>query len=111
MGEEGKELKNAHEPKHQNISALQEPRTNTKLAKTCMGREWVDRERHGGEGEPATQEEGRAAMAGKKVKGSRVSFLAQFQVLNAWTSPGHLAWLYLIAHYGLPIIFGVLPLL
>jgi hypothetical protein len=67
-----------------------------------MGREWDDRERHGGEGSESQQhkkrKEGRAAMAGKKVKGSRVSFLS-----SPKTSPGHLAWLYLIAYHGLPI--------
>ena len=79
------------------MSALQGPRTNTSeilygsgvIVSAMVEKKNQQHKRKGGYG----GEEG----------GSRVSFLGQVQVHNAGASPGHLAWLHVIAHYDLPI--------
>ena len=67
-----------------------------------MGRAVVEKE---------SQPHKRKGGYGGEEGGSRVSFLGQVQVHNAWASPGHLAWLCLLAHHGLPIFLGILRLL
>ena len=86
------------------FSALQEPRTNT--SKTLFGSGWVVRAMVE---KKESQQHKRKRGYGGEEGGSRESFLGQVQVHKAWASPGHLAWLYLIIHHGLPIFFRILP--